>query len=404
MTLAPLPAAAGLAALPPAAQAASPLVTPFGGPQQRAAAGTVMAYTQGLRGYASQHEQMTRMEVVRRLARLKGFGVSEEFAESAASGPAYLVPSDTLVGAELAQALGIRGKDDFFGGVVPYPFVSTKAITHPLVAPDAREPEGWNPDFARTVTDAVLPGFTAFSRADACTAAVRLLPGGPLRVKIVRETGGNGQFVARDLAAFEGCLAAMDDTTLERDGVVVERNLVDVATLSVGQVSVAGLLATYYGTQRLTTNHHGDEVYGGSDLTVVRGDFAALLALDLSREVRIAVEQALLYDSAASACYGGFFASRINYDVVQGHDQAGAWCSGVLEQSWRAGGATGAEIAALEAFQADPQRHVARASGYEVFGPSAAPPPGAAIYFRGVDDTVGMLTKYTVLHHDDYPA
>ena len=43
---------------------------------------------------------------------------------------------------------------------------------------------------------------------------------------------------------------------------------------------------------------------------------------------------------------------------MQGVNASGQWCSGVLEQSWRAGGATGAEIAALEAFQADPARRV----------------------------------------------
>lgn len=373
-----------------------------GAPQTTAQPGTCMAYTQGLRGYASEHEQMTRMEVVRRLAALKGFVVSEEFAQAPASGPVYLVPSDTLVGAERALALGIRDKDDFFGGVVPYPFVSTKAITHPLVRHGAPAPDGWNPAFSHMVGDAVLPGFSAFSHEDAHAAARRLLDTGPIRIKIVRETGGNGQTVANDLAQATACLDRLDAATLACDGVVIERNLRDVETLSVGQVTVAGTVATYYGYQRLTRNHKGAEVYGGSDLTVVRGDFQSLLSLTLPREVRIAVEQALLYDSAATACFPGFFASRINYDVVQGTLPDGTWRSGVLEQSWRAGGATGAEIAALEAFQADPQRRVVRASGYEAFGACEPPPPGAVVYFNGVDEHVGPLTKYTTLIHDDH--
>ncbi|KQP23614.1 biotin carboxylase [Pseudorhodoferax sp. Leaf267] len=381
------------------------MVSDVAAPAAAAVRGTAMAYTQGLRGYACEHEQMTRMEVVRRLARLKGgYAVSEEFAQAPALGPVYLVPSDTLVGVERAQALGIRGKEDFFGGVVPFPFVSTKAITHPLVAPDAPAPEGWSHEFSRMVGDAVLPGFTAFSRADALTAAGQLLAVGPVRIKIVRETGGNGQSVARDMAEVQACLAPLDDSMLAADGVVLEQNLRHVDTLSVGQVTVAGIVATYYGYQRLTPNNKGAEVYGGSDLTVVRGDFQALLQLQLPREVRIAVEQALLYDSAATACFPGFFASRINYDVVQGTAADGTWHSAVLEQSWRAGGATGAEIAALEALQADPQRHVVRASGHEIFGSDEAPPPGAVVYFNGVDEQVGRLTKYTTLIHDDHPT
>jgi hypothetical protein len=383
---------------------------PGAGPPHAAApplsslAGTAMAYTQGLQGYASEHEQMTRMEIVRRLARLKGYAVSEEFAQAPASGPVYLVPSDTLVGLERAQALGIRSKDDFFGGVVPHAFVATKAITHPLVAPDAPAPEGWNPAFSRLVGDAVLPGYSAFSRADADTAVQALLQQGPVRIKLVRSTGGHGQTVVRDIAQAQACLASLDDEMLARDGVVIELNLAHVKTLSVGQVMVAGLVATYYGYQRLVRNHHGDEVYGGSDLTVVRGDFAALLSMTQDDEVRTAVEQALRYDSAATACFPGLFASRINYDVAQGAMPDGSWRSGVLEQSWRAGGATGAEIAALEAFRADPQRRVVKASGFEIFGADVPPPSGAVVYFHGVDEHVGPLTKYTTVSHDEHPT
>jgi hypothetical protein len=385
-----------------AAMAGTPASLQMEVPASTPVKGTVMAYTQGLRGYSSEHEQMTRMEVVRRLAQLKGYGVSEEFAQAPRSGPVYLVPSDTLVGIEHAQALGIRGKDDLFGGVVPFPFVSTKAITHPLVAPGAVAPEGWSHEFSSRVGDAVLPGYTAFTREDARRAGLALLQRGPVRVKRVRETGGRGQTVVADAAALQACLAEMGDDLLAQDGVVVEQNLAKVKTLSVGQVVVAGLLATYYGFQRLTHNNAGQEVYGGSDLTVVRGDFADLLALELSREVRVAVEQALAYDGAARSCFAGFFASRNNYDVAQGVNASGQWCSGVLEQSWRVGGATGAEIAALQAFQADPARAVVRASCTEVFGPCDFPPLHAVIYFRGVDEHVGPLTKYTLVLPDDH--
>lgn len=377
----------------------APLHTMPGPATPRQGAGTAIAHTQGLRGYANAHEQMTRLEVVRRLARLKGYAVAEEFAPPPL-GPVYRVPSDTIVGIERAQALGIRGRDDFFGGVVPWPFVSTKAITHALVSDASSAPQGWNPAFSRMVGDAVLPGYTAFTRADAQVAAERLLQAGPTRVKQVRETGGNGQTVVADRAAFDACLAGITDEMLAHDGVVIEQNLREVETLSVGQVHVAGLVATYFGHQRLTRDHRGAQVYGGSDLTVVRGDFQSLLALPLLPEVRIAVEQALLYDSAAQACYAGLFASRINYDVAQGLMPDGQWRSGVLEQSWRAGGATGAEIAALEAFQADPARRVVRASGHEVYGPCPTLPPGAVVYFRGVDDAVGELAKYATLASD----
>ena len=71
-------------------------------------------------------------------------------------GRVYFVPSDTLIGVENAARLGIAGEQDLFGGVVPYPFVATKAITHPLVGPNAYAPEGWSDAFPHQVQDAVL--------------------------------------------------------------------------------------------------------------------------------------------------------------------------------------------------------------------------------------------------------
>jgi len=68
--------------------------------------------------------------------------------------------------------------------------------------------------------------------------------------------------------------------------------------------------------------------------------------------------------------------SRRNYDIAQGFDARGQLRSGVLEQSWRVSGATGAEIAALEAFRAEPTLQAVRASTFEIYG-DADPPPHA---------------------------
>lgn len=388
---------------------------------------TVMPFTQGLKGHASDHEKATREEVVRRLARLKGCGSADELPQGDWRGPVYLVPSDTLVGTAHAQSLGVHGGDDLFGGVVPHAYVATKAITHPLVGPGATAPPHWSEAFPRQVAGAVLPGFTVFSREDARLAARALFGLGPIRVKQVCETGGRGQVVVQDADGLEECLAPLSDAALGEGGLVLEQNLREVETLSVGQVRVAGIVASYFGVQRLTPSNRGEMVYGGSDLTVIRGGFDVLRAVAPSAGVRKAVEQALVYDSAAKACFPGFFASRINYDVAQGVDAAGRWCSGVLEQSWRAGGATGAEIAALEAFAREqdkapaegrggqhgqhrspvapgqqgphsPRQHAAvQASCVEIFGPCEPPPEGAVLYFQGVDRHAGPLTKYTTV-------
>jgi hypothetical protein len=373
--------------------------------QRPGAQETVMPFTRGLRGHASAHEQATREELVRRLADIKGCAYSkDELPQPIWHGRTYLVPSDTLVGIDTAHALGVHGQDDLFGGVVPHGFIATKAITHPLVAFEASAPEGWNPEFARLVKRAVLPGYAAFSRADALRAGKALFALGPLRVKPVGETGGRGQTVVTTVQALQTCLAMLGDSLLEKEGVVLEHNLTEVETLSIGQVRVAGLQASYYGLQRLTPDNGGAMVYGGSDLTVVRGDFNALLARTPSGPLHDAVVQALDYDEAVRTCYPGFFASRINYDVAQGLNAAGQWCSGVLEQSWRVGGASGAEVAALEAFHQHPDLRMVRACCVEKFGPPQAIPVGAVLYYQGIDPEAGPLTKYTTLEIHDHTA
>ena len=98
--------------------------------------------------------------------------------------------------------------------------------------------------------------------------------------------------------------------------------------------------------------------------------------------------------------FPGFFASRRNYDVAQGSDAQGCHRSGVLEQSWRIGGASGAEIAALEAFRADPGLQSVRAATVELYGEGHTPPPRASVYFQGIDAKVGPITKYAMLMPD----
>jgi hypothetical protein len=220
-----------------------------------------------------------------------------------------------------------------------------------------------------------------------------------VRLKPARARGACGQAVAADAAGLDAALAALDPAELARHGLVLEEDLAEVTTHSVGQVRAAGLVASYWGTQRLTPDHRGAAVYGGSDLVVARGGFDALAGLDLTPETRLALAQARAYDAAAAACFPGLVASRRNYDVAQGFDAGGRRRSGVLEQSWRVGGASGAEIAALEAFRADPALRVVRASTREVYGEESAapPPPHAAVYFRGADGRVGPLTKYALV-------
>jgi hypothetical protein len=340
------------------------------------------------------HQEVTLVSVANALARLLGCAALGWHGEAhGACAGLYFVPVDTLLRRQ-AAALGIRAAADLFGGVVPWRFVRTKAITHDLTSATAARPDGWSPEFAAAVRDVVLPGYTAFTAADARAAVDRLLPGGPVRAKKPLAAGGRGQDIIASAPELDAVLDEMSDEDLAECGLVLETSLDDVTTLSIGQVVVGRLAVTYFGTQRLTSDNEGAPVYGGSSLTCVRGGWSALDDMRLPGDARVAAAQARVYDDAMRA-YEDFMASRRNYDVARGRDASGRWWSGVLEQSWRVGGASPAEVAALEVLAGDPGVHVVQVDTVEAYGDDARPPDGATVHFHGVDPTCGPVLRYT---------
>jgi hypothetical protein len=77
------------------------------------------------------------------IAKIKGYDFGGHYDTAHHyCGPLFFVPDDTLLLDE-ASSLGIRSSNDLYGGVVPYLFVKTKAITHGLVDHHAARPTGW---------------------------------------------------------------------------------------------------------------------------------------------------------------------------------------------------------------------------------------------------------------------
>jgi len=345
------------------------------------------------------HEFATLEALAREIASLKGCRYAGLFDAEHHHGPLYFVPRDTLCGDE-AGRLKVSGTQDIFGGAVLHPHVATKVITHPLVRANAAAPNGWSHEFPARVGDDVLNGYSAFLLEDALEAVSKVLTRGPARLKPANGIGGRGQQVVKSRSEAAAALRAYDATSLRACGLVVEQDLSsDVETLSVGQVLLDDVCITYFGTQGQTADHRGENVYGGSALTVVNGDFDALLSLDLDASTRYALGQAMRYDRAARELFEGFVASRRNYDVVVGRDAQELKRSGVLEQSWRAGGASPAELLAIRTFKANPRLKVVRAATVEGYGRMDVPPDATVIY-RGDDPRVGTLTKYCTVGSD----
>jgi len=341
------------------------------------------------------HETVVQQALAERIAKLLGATFVGAYDSALHKGhDLYYIPSDTLIGKQAGEALNIRSVDDFFGGLIDYPFMATKAISHPLLNDATAKPDGWSERFFEDAVDAVLTGFSVFNAADAKRAGLHLLKDGPVRVKPVLATAGRGQVVVSFEAELDEALAQQDMSEVEEWGLVLEEDLKDVITYSVGQIQVAGITVSYHGTQSLTEDNSGETVYGGSQLWLVRGDYDELLKLDLEDDVRRSVTQAMSYEKAALDCFPDFLASRRNYDIAHGTNSRGQVCSGVLEQSWRIGGASPAEIEALVAFAADPTLMRIGASSHEIYGPTTLP-ANAHVLYEGDDPDVGLISKFT---------
>lgn len=289
----------------------------------------------------------------------------------------------------------------FFGGLVDHEFMTTKLVTHPAWDREDNLPEGWTMQFADDLRDCVLSGFSVFSHAHATNAGTALLKTRRVRLKNPYAAGGKGQSVAATARELERVLETFSDSAMA-GGLVIEEDIENATTYSVGQVTVAGLTATYLGRQYTDRDPKGDTVYAGSRLHVVRGGWAQLLArlrTPLSRRI---VESAMRYDAAAQR-HLGLVASRRNYDVLVGPITEKGSCTGVLEQSWRVGGATPAEVVALEKLAEDASVIALQAVVREEYGPAPRLRDGDFSVFSGEDDAGQPLHKYArieKIYHD----
>lgn len=347
---------------------------------------TVTPFIDHARGH-SQHELASLHAAAHRVAGLLGIG-----APAAAADPArYWLPIRTLLREE-ADQLGIDDESGLWGGVVPHAFVGTKLVSHPCWPGDTGAPEAWRD--VPGIEACTLPGWSAFSRPAAQAACEALLADGPVRVKSPYARGGNDQAV---LASMRQACDWLDAAIGLEHGLVIERDLAETATWGVGSARIGRHAIAYYGTQRTVRDHGGRHVYGGSRLTVFRGSLAQLADTLPPGQAREAVGMAMRYDRAVRAAYA-VLASRCNYDVFVGHDREGRRHCGVLEQSWRFGGASMAELLAMERFARQPSLQWMVAETVETYD-GRPPPPDAVPVWPGDGESP---CKYARIVDDGY--
>lgn len=352
-------------------------------------------------GNTRSHEYVRNVSLVSTIARILDF--PQRSIERISSGDSlYMVSNHCLVQNDVAPNWRISGPEHIFGGVVPERFVSTKSIMHGLVKEMAHRPARWSSALERVAERCTLPGYTVFSLQDAHEAGTRLLALGHIRIKDPLANGGHSQWIATSTQEVYDILRRHCNETYNwQAGLVMELNLSEATTRSVGHVQIGGHYMSYYGRQHHTINNAGESDYGGTDIVAMRGSFIDLFQSPLPFYLTHAVEMVMHFDEAVTEAFPDAIISRHNYDIIEGFDSRGIFRSGILEQSYRIGGASSAEVAAVYAFAEDPALVRVYASSKERYGGREIP-SGATIHFDGIDPDMGRMQVYTTIGKKAY--
>ena len=284
-------------------------------------------------------------------------------------GKTYYVADKTIVlefseNQKLIKDALIESEKDFFGGIVPRAYQSTKAIMHPLVSREAACPLGWSHEFSQELVhlELVLPGFTVFNIEDIRTAFNHLYDKGVYQIRLKDPLGylGMNQFVVTSFQELEQFISdkIVDNEKLQQYGLVVEENLCpeDLKIYSVSFVTVAFHQVQCIGVQRFSQG-----LYAGTDFVIMQTgkyilpELLARVGIFNKEDAQVIIDKALLFRALLNKHIPEIKTARFNLDIVSGIASiySNSTCElvkrfALLEQSFRVGGASAAEIWGLE--------------------------------------------------------
>ncbi len=265
----------------------------------------------------------------------------------------YVVTSKTMTKQDALNRFGINSTSDFYGLAVNDINEVGKAILHP--APGEITPQFYNPRFADRARHLVLPGFACFSTSDAQSAFAHYEGNGfGLRFKVANESDGNGQFKVDDASHLQHLLEEQRQALTE--GIVLEANLHDPTTISVGYAQLGDQRYSFIAHQKNTPpNAEGQSKYLGAKVTAVRGSMEIFLSdQDMTLNDRLAVLKAVEFNRLYQQTFHPI-ASRLSYDVVLGLDDHGDILSGITDITGRVGGTCPALMLACMEFNQNPE-------------------------------------------------
>ncbi len=335
-------------------------------------------------------------------------------------GKTYYVADKTIVlefreNQKLIKDALIESEKDFFGGIVPRAHQSTKAIMHPLVSREAACPLGWSHEFSQELVhlELVLPGFTVFNIEDIRTAFNHLYDKGVYQIRLKDPLGylGMNQFVVTSFQELEQFISdkIVNNEKLQQYGLVVEENLCpeDLKIYSVSFVTVGSHQVQCIGVQRFSQG-----LYRGTDHVIMQTgkriipELLAQVGIFNKEDAQVIIDKALLFRALLNKHIPEIKTARFNVDIVSGI--ASIYSNGtcelvkrfaLLEQSFRVGGASAAEIWGLEYLLCHPSVDAVCASTYYRYGDEASQiVSGEENLYWGVDSRLGPISTSVKVH------
>ena len=259
----------------------------------------------------------------------------------------YYVPPTTQV-KEQTTPLGIETPQDFYGLTIENINQVGKAVLHESISKSV--PGFYSSFFARAVKDLVLPGVTVFSREDLGKGFELLKKKGlfSIRLKPPDKSDGHGQHALKDIGHLKKLLVDVKDEEIVSKGLILEVNLKEAKTISVGFATLGKDTFSFIALQKNDiAKEDGRNRYLGAHARIVRGEMQELTGVVENEVEQSALETSIkFYDK-----YRLFnpIASRLSFDFLYGYDSKGNLLSGVTDITGRLGGTCPAiTLSALE--------------------------------------------------------
>lgn len=269
----------------------------------------------------------------RELARYFSLPYQEEDKGEFRREAVYTVPAVTLdsnrTKSFLAEAI-----EDFYGTRVEHLGHVGKAILHPLIG--EANSKFYSVEFAKCVADYTLPGFSFFT-VEAGSEAFRRLCGQEARLKLTTESDGHGQFVITNETELLRTLDKFDPTKINEEGLILEPNLREPFTISVGYTILGSVPYSFVAHQKNDVTLDDRNRYLGAHVLVLKGTLGDLSKLvSLSEDEQEAIAKACRFNEAYA--YLNPIASRLSFDCLFGQTQRGERLSGITDITGRLGG------------------------------------------------------------------